>query len=198
MAMDNVVAPDWDSRYRAGLGVGIAAEVLTANAHLLPATGCALDLACGLGGNAMFLAARGFQVNAWDSSRVAIERLDSAARAQSLRLIAQVRDVLEKPPSAASFDVIVVSHFLERRLAAPICHALKPGGLLFYQTFSRQAVTDKGPQNPAYRLAPNELLQLFGALLVRVYRDEGRLGDLSQGFRDLAYLVAQKPDATGC
>jgi hypothetical protein len=88
--------------------------------------------------------------------------------------------------------VIVVSHFLDRSLAPAIIAALRPGGLLFYQTFSRVAVTDRGPEDPAFRLAENELLELFKPLKVRIYREEGRLGDTSQGWRDIAMLVAEK------
>ncbi|WP_240905903.1 hypothetical protein [Thiorhodococcus mannitoliphagus] len=71
--------------------------------------------------------------------------------------------------------------------------ALRPGGLLLYQTFSREAVTDRGPSNPDYRLAPNELLRLFPGLIVRAYRDEGCVGDTRRGTRDIAFLVAQAP-----
>ncbi|MEW8205094.1 MAG: SAM-dependent methyltransferase, partial [Candidatus Thiodiazotropha taylori] len=83
-------------------------------------------------------------------------------------------------------------YFLERSLIPTLIQALKPGGLVFYQTFTRQAVSSEGPQNPAFRLADQELLQLFSQLHVRVYREEGRLGDLSLGSRDVAMLVAQK------
>ncbi|MCG8043626.1 MAG: class I SAM-dependent methyltransferase, partial [Candidatus Thiodiazotropha endolucinida] len=97
-----------------------------------------------------------------------------------------------QPPQTEQFDVIVVSYFLERSLIPTLIQALKPGGLVFYQTFTRQAVSSEGPQNPAFRLADQELLQLFSQLQVRVYREEGRLGDLSLGSRDVAMLVAQK------
>ncbi|MCG8052244.1 MAG: methyltransferase domain-containing protein, partial [Candidatus Thiodiazotropha endolucinida] len=169
------------------------AEVLLSNAHLLPEQGSALDLACGLGGNALFLAQRGFTVEAWDLSSVAIQRLaQSAGQLKLNKLHARVRDVESQPPQTEQFDVIVVSYFLERSLTPTLIQALKPGGLVFYQTFTRHAVSSEGPQNPAFRLADQELLQLFSQLQVRVYREEGRLGDLSLGSRDVAMLVAQK------
>ncbi len=52
-----------------------AASVLTENDFLLPSTGTALDLACGLGANAVFLAERGWAVTAWDISLIAIDKL---------------------------------------------------------------------------------------------------------------------------
>lgn len=183
----------WDRRYRDGDPARAEpAEVLRANAHLLPAHGTALDLACGLGANAVCLARHGFTTHAWDFSTAAIDKLAGYAAASGLPLSAQVRDVCAAPPAAASFDVIVVSFFLERDLAPALCAALRPGGLLFYQTFTRACVDESGPANPAYRLARNELLRLFHGLAPVVYREENTLGDISRGWRNQAMLVAQK------
>jgi tellurite methyltransferase len=183
--------PDWNERY-AGADATEAspAEVLRDFAHLLPAWGRALDLACGLGANALLLARRGLQVEAWDSSAVAIERLREAAALEGLDIRSDVRDVVLQPPQVGSFDVIVVSRFLERSLVSALQAALRPGGLLYYQTFIREAVhADRGPRRPEYRLAGNELLGLFRDLRLIVYREEGRLGNLGAGLRDEAYAV---------
>jgi SAM-dependent methyltransferase len=182
----------WDARYADGERVPEPAWVLTENLHLLPTSGQALDLACGLGVSALLLAERGLAVCAWDLSPVAIERLRTEAQRRGLVVDAQVRDVQRDPPAPESFDLILVAHFLDRTLAAAIAAALRPGGLLFYQTFTREAVSASGPSNPDYRLAPNELLRLFPDLLVRVYREEGRVGDLAAGTRDLAVLVGER------
>jgi hypothetical protein len=82
--------------------------------------------------------------------------------------------------------------FLDRDLAPEIAAALRPGGLLFYETFTREGAGGRGPSNPAYRLAANELLGLFPGLVVRGYREEGRLADTASGLGDLALLVAEK------
>ncbi len=182
----------WNKRHGEAEDLGQPARVLSDNLHLLPAAGNALDLACGRGPNALLLAQTGLDVSAWDISDVGIKRLRAAAQEYGLSIDAQVRDVLVEPPPVESFDVIVVSHFLERSLAPVLAMALRPGGLLFYQTFSRNAVSQEGPADPRFRLDDNELLQLFPTLRVRVYREEGRLGDINQGWRDLAMLVAQK------
>ncbi len=183
----------WDARYRESDRELIPARVLLENRHLLPPKCRALDLACGLGANALLLAELGLQVSAWDLSAVAIDRLKDAASARGLRIDAQVRDLQAHPPERSAFDVIVVAHFLDRALAPRIVEALRPGALLFYQTFTREAVSDCGPSNPEYRLGVNELLRLFPGLIVRVYREEGRLGDQTLGGRDVAMLVAERP-----
>ncbi len=186
----------WDARHSDPQKEPSVSEVLALNRHLLPAQGEALELACGLGGNALMLAEAGLEVTAWDLSPVAIERLRTLALQRGLpRLTAQVRDIERDPPPARRFDVIAVSYYLERRLAPQIAAALRPGGLLFYQTFTRIAVGSEGPSNPAFRLDDNELLQLFGDLRVRFYREENRLGDLSRGIRDVAMLVAEKVES---
>lgn len=183
----------WDSRHADPDKQPEAARVLRHNLHLLPRQGRALDLACGLGGNALLLAERGLEVAAWDISPVAIERLKGVAQNQGLvDLSAEVRDIEQQPPAPESFDLIVVSYYLERRLTENIIDALKPGGLLFYQTFTRVSVGSEGPSNPDFRLGDNELLKLFSPLQLRFYREENRLGDLTQGNRDIAMLVAEK------
>jgi SAM-dependent methyltransferase len=183
----------WDKRHADADKGPAAAEVLKRNLHLLPVKGKALDLACGLGGNALTLVAYGLETVAWDISPVAIERLNAYAANEGLTsLSAQVRDVEQFPPPPASFALIIVSYYLERALIPHLIDALLPGGLIFYQTFTQTAVSDLGPSNPAYRLADNELLQLFSSLKLRYYREENRLGNLHQGIRDVAMLVAEK------
>lgn len=185
----------WDERYRAAADDAPpdAARVLLENAHLLPPRGRALDLACGRGGNALWLAGRGLETHAWDLSPVAIETLRRHAADAELQLHVETRDVVAAPPSARSFDLVVVSHFLERALFPALLAALRPDGLLCYQTFTRSRVSERGPSNPTYRLADNELLQLCRGLRILVYREEARAGDITRGFRDEAMLVGQRP-----
>ena len=183
----------WDQRYRqVSQDEPDAAQVLRDNQYLLPKTGDALDLACGLGGNALLLARAGLRVQAWDLSPVAVESLHSRSMNEAGSLRAEVRDVLVSPPAPVSFDVIVISYFLDRALAPALCAALRPGGLLFYQTFVRDKVSQHGPGNADFLLAENELLSMFKTLRLRVYRDEGRVGETKQGLRNEALFVGQK------
>jgi hypothetical protein len=106
-----------------------------------------------------------------------------------------VRDVEANPPGRESFDVIVVSYFLARDLIPALVQALRPGGLVFYQTFTRQRVSDRGPQQAQFRLAEQELLRLFAGLQVLFYREEGCVGDLEQGLRDEAMFIGRRKDS---
>jgi len=187
----------WNQRY-ANAAHGEAAWVLHEHAHLLPSQkrgqAQALDLACGLGANALLMAEHGLDVCAWDRSPVAIERLQSAAAAQGLNVAASVRDVAQEPPVAASFDVIVVTHFLDRALFPALLAALRPGGLLFYQTFTTERIEGLDtPSNPDFVLAPSELLHLCQPLRILAYREDGLAGDLTQGMRACAACVGMKP-----
>ncbi len=186
----------WNQRYRGqGTHDPQACFALQQYQHLLPKNGKALDLAAGAGGNALLLAQRGLTTEAWDISEVALQQLQEHAAKQGLILTTHCADLSLEPPPPASFDVITVSRFLHRPLCPAIATALKPGGILLYQTFTRQQVTQRGPGNPDYRLQENELLQLFAGLRLLAYREEGERGDLGQGWRDEALLVAYRPPA---
>lgn len=190
--IDKTTQDRWDARYR-DMGLpGAPATVLLDNAHLLPRHGTALDLACGLGANALLLAEHGLTTHAWDISPVAIDKLRHIAGERGLPVIGEVKDALCDAIPPARFDVVVVAHYLERELTRPLIDALKPGGLLFYQTFTATAVNNEGPERPEWRLADGELLTMFAPLRTLVYREEGRIGDLEQGFRNKALLVAVK------
>jgi len=182
----------WDAIYREREVLPTASYVLQQNQHLLPKQGVALDLACGQGSNALLLAEAGLDVLAYDISNVAVEQLQKMAREKGLVIDAHVRDVIASPLERNSLDVLVVSYFLDRSLILNFIDALKPGGLLFYQTYCQDKVQLQGPRNPDFLLKDNELLQLFSAMKVRVYREESLLGDHQQGWRNQALLVAEK------
>lgn len=182
----------WDSIYAANEQTVGVSELLSDNRHLLPANGRALDLACGLGGNALFLAEQGLKVDAWDISQLALSRLQAKAEQRQLPIAA--RQIFIGPFSLPKdyYDVIVISRFLDRSLCNAIMAALKTEGLLFYQTFTRNKLDQHGPGNPDYLLDCNELLQLFSPLTLVFYQEFARIGDLRHGNRNEACYIGQK------
>ncbi len=183
----------YQSKSESSATVNLApAFILLQNQHLLPQQGKALDLASGLGANAIFLAQHNLQTHAWDISSTAIDKLGETAKTLNLDIQLQVRDVVTNPPEEKTFDVIVVSRFLERQIMPAIIAALRINGLLFYQTFTKERVSDIGPKSEDYRLAKNELLELCKDLKTVVYREEGLLGDTEQGFRNEALYIGQR------
>lgn len=143
--------------------------LLKAQAALLPTQGTALDLACGRGGNALFLARRGLDTQAWDYAESAVAALQQEALGLTLQV--QCRDVLLQPPQPGVFDVLVVAHFLHRPLFPILARALTPHGLLFYETWAGP-YAGRGPQNPDFRLRPGELKTAFPQLELLVLQEE--------------------------
>ena len=181
----------WDELYEKTC-LSVPATVLVENSFLLPDQGSALDIASGLGANALFLAEKGLDVHAWDISSVALNKLQQKAKQKNLNI--SVKQVFIEPnciPKKA-FSVIVVSRFLDRSLCNAIIEGLKPDGLLFYQTYVRDKLTSSGPKNPDFLLARNELLKLFQPLKVVVYEENSLIGNLAYGERSEALFIGQK------
>lgn len=158
-------------------------------AHLAP--GRALDLACGLGHNAIWLAGLGWQVDAVDISPKGLllaEQFAREAHCSSIHWIAADLETYEAVTD--TYDLVLVFRFLDRlRLPSLVTSALRPGGLLVYETFScRQlARSDNHLKNAAFTLQPGELQAMFSRLEVVTERDV----DLSD--RSVSQFVARKP-----
>jgi SAM-dependent methyltransferase len=192
--MSDAVRRKWDDHYRRRLltAESDVSDVLAENAHLLPMTGTALDLACGLGGNALFLAHRGLRVTAWDISPIAVGALQQTACRAKLAVTAETRDLTQVDWEAHRFDVIVVARYLDRALMPRLASSLSDHGLIFIQTFTRDKLGCGGPSNPEFLLRDNELLLLFPSLRVRFYREDSHCGNLGSGNRREALYVGEK------
>jgi SAM-dependent methyltransferase len=148
--------------------------------HLLPRTGMALDVACGSGRHAVWLATHGFRVRAVDLSAKAIAGLSAHPLASAGRIEARVRD-LETGRlviAAEAFDVVVVTFYLHRPLFPQIVAALRPGGVLVYETFITAQAARGKPTNPDFLLRPGELTTLVRPLEILAEREgefEGRM-----------------------
>lgn len=195
--LNNPDRDKWDKHYQScsitdEKEFPIAAEVLLHNQHLLPESGTALDLACGLGANAICLAEQGLSTSAWDISASALDQLSNQTKKLNIEIAIESRDVSTNPPEENSFDVISVSRFLDRDLMPYIKNAVRENGQIFYQTFTKEKVSENGPSNPEYLLDKNELLNFFINWKILFYREEGTTGDIKRGFRNQAMLIAQK------
>lgn len=142
---------------------------LVENANLLPRSGQVLDLACGNGRHALLLASAGFPVHAVDRDEGTVRTLQATAARLGMKLRAEVLDLeatgVEIPPEA--YDVILGFRYLHRPLFPLLVRALRPGGVLLYETFTAdQAALPEGPANPDFLLQPGELEQLVRPLEV--------------------------------
>jgi SAM-dependent methyltransferase len=163
---------------------------------LLPG-GRVLDLACGRGRNALFLAERGFRVTAVDASAEALAQLDAEAHRRGLH-VETVEQDLEKTPrlEMPAFDVVIQFFYLQRSLMPELRRLVRPGGVAVVRTFSRAGNFPGGPGNPAFALDPGELPALFAGWEVLLH-EEG----LDQAHRGggLAGIAVRRPVAgEGC
>jgi len=156
--------------------------------HALPRGATALDVACGTGRNAVWLAVQGFDVLAVDLLPDALERVQDRAARLGAVLRTQQMDV-EFPGALDDMhaDLVVVVRFLDRALFGPLQRVVNPGGLLVYETFTIDQLEQGHPKNPKYLLRHDELPGAFPDLATLSYQE---------GFFDgahLARLIAQRP-----
>ena len=142
-------------------------------ARLIVADGAVLDLACGQGRHARYLAGLGYRVEAVDRDSAALATLDGVAG------IATRCADLEGSPwpyDAGRFDGIVVTNYLYRPLMAALLDALRPGGVLIYETFALGNEKLGRPSNPEFLLRPGELLQWVEGRLSALAFEQGLVG----------------------
>ncbi len=138
--------------------------------RLIPPGGAVLDVAAGGGRHARWLAARGHPVVALERDPAALDALREIAGVD-----AREADLEGAPwplPAGAQFAAVVVTHYLHRPLWPHLIDALAPGGVLIYETFAQGNETVGKPSNPAFLLAPGELLEAVrGRLTVVAFED---------------------------
>lgn len=135
-------------------------------AHLLPAGGTVLDLACGSGRHLRWLAARGFRVTGVDRDAAVLEPLRTLGEI----VVADLENAAW-PLGGRHFDGIVVTNYLWRPLLPRIAGALAPDGVLLYETFARGQERLGRPSNPEFLLQPAELLGAFAGLRIVAFED---------------------------
>jgi SAM-dependent methyltransferase len=153
---------------------------LTMHSGLLPDTGQALDVACGSGRHAVWLAERGLHVLAIDRQSDAIAALSAHRLARAGRIDAQVRDLEtgQRLIAPDAYDVVVGTRYLHRPLFPQLVAALRPGGVLIYETFTTAQAARGKPTNPDFLLRPGELVTLVRPLTILAQREgdfDGRM-----------------------
>jgi 2-polyprenyl-3-methyl-5-hydroxy-6-metoxy-1,4-benzoquinol methylase len=140
---------------------------LLQNADLLRAGGDVLDVAAGRGRQALWLAAAGFRVHAIDRDQAALAWLDRVARDAGWSVLTSVQDLEQRPHLAHSaYDGVLVFNYLYRPLMPAIREAVRPGGVLVYETFLVGQAERGHPKNPAFLLRPGELAELVAPLTI--------------------------------
>lgn len=162
----------WDARYRQGAYQDRTHPSAFLAAHVDRAPiGEALDLACGAGRNANFLASRGFTVNGWD---ISVEALGQAqARAEELALDIDWRscDLERVTLPKDHYDLVIQIRYVNWALVGQAIDALRPGGVFLSE---QHLVTDRdvvGPSNPAFRATPGQLRAAVSPLAIEIYEE---------------------------
>lgn len=173
----------WNTRYHQKKHTP-AVRPIVQDFHDLASKGTALDLAAGLGSNALFLAQQGFKVLAVDISDVAL--LPLADLHVNLQPICLDLDTWDIPTN--HFDLILNIRFLSRRFFPQIIEGLKPDGVLIAETYliddekgNPSYASDAPPPSRDYYLRPNELLHAFLPLHIVHYHEEVHTRDGEKG-----------------
>jgi 2-polyprenyl-3-methyl-5-hydroxy-6-metoxy-1,4-benzoquinol methylase len=155
----------WDQRYTsqgpASAGAFDPPGVFAGYAEAFPTAGRALDVACGQGLGAVWLARRGLNVWGLDVSEVAIAQARDLAERSGVadRCCFDVVDLDEGLPDGPPVDVVLCHKFRDRRLDRGIIERLAPGGLLAIAVLS-EVGAEPGP----FRASPGELPAAFAGL----------------------------------
>ena len=164
----------WEAGHQAGRDPeepdsAVPPAVFAPYADLFPQTGVALDLACGEGGSAVWLATRGLEVCGVDISSVAIERARRRAARHDVggRCRWQVADLDEGLPPGPPAAVVLCHMFRDERLYRPMADRLRDGGLLAIAVLS-----EVGDRPGPFRARAGELRAAFADLSV-IAGDEG-------------------------
>jgi SAM-dependent methyltransferase len=206
----------WDARYRSGatgdpgapsrllldaLGLGLSGQDSSArlpdsSGRRQRSTGAprALDLACGRGRNALFLAAQGYSVDAVDLSGAALAEGQRAAGAQGLAVNWLQADLDSGVPLTGPYDLVVMIRYLNLALLADVKQLLAPGGVLVVEVYLAAESFDiavAGPSNRAYLAEPGALPAACADLEV-LLSGEGLVSGPAGRIEALSRIVARR------
>jgi tellurite methyltransferase len=198
MSHDQRISSDershWNRRYRESDAATRAPDRFLVEAFdgfiqpAFPEGGDALDVAGGAGRHAVYLAQRGWRVTLTDISEAGIAKAQAAARDGGVELQFLLGDTRHLEFGCKRFDLALGFYYLDRPTFPKMAQALRPGGLVVYQTFTREhrKFQTMGATKPTYFLDRQELRQAFPNFELLFY-------DEDSGERGLARLIAKKP-----
>ncbi len=184
-------AAKWDQKYlRREHGNELTPDpLLVAYSDLFDSTHTVIDLACGTGRNAVYLARLGCFTVALDCSLEALRRCQVLAQESDVQIHAVAADLNESRLAAESTDAIVCFNYLNFELADNMQASLKPGGLLIMKTFNQNFLYVNPRFNPNYVLKPGELTTTFYKLRIIELDD-----DCVPESKTKSFIIARKPD----
>ena len=186
--MSRADADKWDARYQQGSHTSRnPSPFLVSLSDSLPTRGRALDVAGGVGRNALWLAARGLQVTLADVSAVGLSMAGERAAEAGLSLELLSVDLESEPLPAGPWDLVVKVLYFQPSLFPAILDALAPGGLLVFlqPTVTSCERNDRPPSR--FLLAPGQARELVEGFELLHY-EESWLDDFHE-----ARLLARKP-----
>jgi SAM-dependent methyltransferase len=185
----------WEKRYADRLQAGDGPPPTDPSSAFLRAhadsiRGSVLEIAAGAGRNALFLARRGHRVDAIDISFRALRAVRVAAAREHLRLNVVQADLESYLLPTGLYDAVINIRYLQRSLFGPMQRALRPGGLILFETFVDAPGATGHPHNPAFLLRPGELRSAFPECDILTY-EEGTFRT-EKGEATLARLLGKR------
>lgn len=134
--------------------------------------GKAFDIGCGTGRNALFLAQKGYTVDAIDFSEEALNIAQDRARKLNLKVNWILDNVNKYEFPTKEYNVIVISFFHPQQKITEIKKSLKEEGIIIMENhISTEDEINRGPSNPHFRFEPNELLNIFSNFQILFYEE---------------------------
>lgn len=179
----------WEAKYASGNpNPGFVPDpLLVQHASLLDGNGCALDVACGVGQNAAYLARRGYNVIAIDGSYNGLHYCRDALIGTDLTVHLVAADLDRFVFPRDYFALVIVFRFLDRRLIEELKQAVLPEGLLIYETFNVNRLASSPQMTRSYLLEPGELARMFAGF------DAIETNDTDENPSELSHWIGRRP-----
>lgn len=190
--MADIDSQHWNRKYTAEKDKGLHNQphrLLVDYADLISSRSTILDAASGVGADALYLAQQHHKVIAMDISFVGLHAAQEHFRKHRLEYYGAVVDLSTLWVPTESFDAILNFYFLERSTFPIYRRALRPGGLLFFETFQKD---DHPRRHPEYYLDPGELITAFGEFEILLHQEMASTSSQENSARTIIQLIARK------